>query len=148
MAYTPMSGLEFLRAAAAGDVPAATMWSTMPMRADVIEPGYVKMIARADERHLNSQGAVHGGFAATVLDSVTGCAVHTMLDAHAGYATVDLSVKMLRPVPLSVDLIVEGRVAHLSKSLGIAEGVLTTPDGKKVALASATCLIRRTDVAR
>ncbi|TCW77851.1 phenylacetic acid degradation protein [Burkholderia sp. SRS-46] len=148
MAQTPMSGLEFLRAAAAGDVPAATMWSTMPMRAEVIEPGYVKMIAHADERHLNSQGAVHGGFAATVLDSVTGCAVHTMLDAHAGYATVDLSVKMLRPVPQSVELVAEGRVAHLSKSLGIAEGVLSTPDGKKIALATATCFIRRTDAER
>ncbi|AOK31204.1 MULTISPECIES: PaaI family thioesterase [Burkholderia] len=148
MAPIPMSGLQMLRAAAAGELPHAPMWTTTPMRAELIEAGYVKVTARADERHLNSQGAVHGGFVATVLDTVTGCAVHTMLDAGVGYATIDLNVKMLRPAPQSVDLIAEGKVVHLSRSLGVAEGVLSTADGKKIALATATCFIRRADAAR
>ena len=54
---------------------------------------------KADERHLNPLGGVHGGFAATVLDSVTGCAVHSMLEAGAGYGTIDLNIKMCRPIP-------------------------------------------------
>ena len=98
---------------------------------------------RADGRHLNPLGGVHGGFAATVLDSVTGCAVHTMLEAGVGYGTVDLHVKMLRPVPRDVDLVAEGRVINLSKNLGVAEGTLKTPDGKLLAHASATCMIQR-----
>ncbi|WP_323118139.1 PaaI family thioesterase [Burkholderia alba] len=138
-----MSGIELLRAAAAGEVPRASISETIPMQPDTVEVGYVKMTARADERHLNPLGGVHGGFAATVLDSVTGCAVHTMLDAGVGYGTIDLHVKMLRPVPRGVDLIAEGRVIHLSKSLGVAEGTLKTPDDKIVAHASATCLIQR-----
>ncbi|KVE33914.1 PaaI family thioesterase [Burkholderia sp. TSV86] len=138
-----MSGLELLRAAAAGDLPAASIAETVPMRIDDVELGYIRMSARADGRHLNPLGGVHGGFAATVLDSVTGCAVHTMLDAGIGYGTIDLHVKMLRPVPRDADLIAEGRVIHLSKSLGVAEGTLKTSDDKLVAHASATCFIQR-----
>ncbi|KVG74974.1 phenylacetic acid degradation protein [Burkholderia ubonensis] len=138
-----MSGIELLRAAAVGDVPLASISETMPMRPLKVELGYVKMAARADGRHLNPLGGVHGGFAATVLDSVTGCAVHSMLDAGVGYGTVDLHVKMLRPVPRDVELIAEGRVIHLSRSLGVAEGTLKTPDDKIVAHASATCFIQR-----
>ena len=138
-----LSGLDLLRAAAAGDVPLASISETIPMRPLGVEFGYVKFSARADGRHLNPLGGVHGGFAATVLDSVTGCAVHSMLDAGVGYGTVDLHVKMLRPVPRDVDLIAEGRVIHLSRSLGVAEGTLKTPDDKIVAHASATCFIQR-----
>ncbi|AJK46313.1 PaaI family thioesterase [Burkholderia plantarii] len=137
------SGIDLLRAAAAGDVPAPSITKTMPMRLDAVELGYVRMAARADERHLNPLGGVHGGFAATVLDSVTGCAVHSMLDRGVGYSTVDLHVTMLRPVPRDVDLIAEGRVTHLSRTLGVAEGTLKTPDDKIVAQASATCFIQR-----
>jgi len=54
-----------------------------------------------------------------------------------------LHVKMLRPVPRDVDLVAQGRVIHLSKSLGVAEGTLKTADGKLLAHASATCLIQR-----
>jgi uncharacterized protein (TIGR00369 family) len=50
------------------------------------------MSARADQRHLNPFGDVHGGFAATVLDSVTGCAVHSPLEAGVGCSTIDLQV--------------------------------------------------------
>lgn len=138
-----MSGLDLLRAAAAGDLPHASIAETIPMQLDTIESGYVKMTARAGSRHLNPLGGVHGGFAATVLDSVTGCAVHTLLEAGVGYGTVDLHVKMLRPVPRDIDLIAEGRVIHLSKNLGVSEGTLKTPDDKIVAHASATCFIQR-----
>ena len=138
-----MSSIELLRAAVAGEVPLASISQTMLMRPESVEIGYVKMSARADECHLNPLRGVHGGFVATVLDSVTGCAVHTMLDAGIGYGTIDLHVKMLRPVPRDTDLIAEGREIHLSKNLGVAEGTLKTPDDKIVAHASATCMIQR-----
>lgn len=138
-----LSGLELLRAAAAGKVPRASIAETVPMDLEVVEHGYVRIKARADARHINPLGGVHGGFPATVLDSVTGCAVHTMLEAAVGYGTVDLHVKMLRPVPRDVDLIAEGRVIHLSRNLGVAEGTLKTADDKLVAHASATCYIQR-----
>ncbi|MFI7983472.1 PaaI family thioesterase, partial [Acinetobacter baumannii] len=84
-----------------------------------------------------------GGFAATVLDSVTGCAVHTMLPAGVGYGTIDLNVKMCRPLPQNQVLIATGKVINLSKNLGISEGKITDEEGKLYAYATATCMIIR-----
>ena len=80
--------------------------------------------AIANEKHLNPQGGVQGGFSATVLDSATGWTVHTLLGADVAYGTIDLNIKMIRQVPRSTNLIAEGTVIHISKSLGISEGIL------------------------
>ena len=88
-------------------------------------------------------GGVHGGFAATVMDTVTACAVHSALPAGVSYSTIDLNVKMVRPVPQNQRLIAKGSLMNLSKSLGISEGTLTTEEGKLLATATATCLILR-----
>jgi uncharacterized protein (TIGR00369 family) len=138
-----MSGLEIMRAMAAGEIPAASIASTIPMKLLSVEHGKVVFEATADDRHLNPLGGVHGGFAATVMDSVTGCAVHTMLESGVGYGTVDLNVKMLRPVPMNVPLTAEGRVINVSKSLGVSEGVLKDAAGKIYAHATASCMIIR-----
>jgi uncharacterized protein (TIGR00369 family) len=136
-----MSGIELVRAMAAGQFKTATMAETVPMKVTVVEPGRVEFRVQADGRHLNPLGGVHGGFAATVLDSVTGCAVHTMLEAGVGYGTIDLNVKMLRAVPRDRELIAEGRVLHLSRTLGVSEGFLKDPDGTLLAMATCTCAI-------
>ena len=111
-----MSGLELLRAAASGQLPRASLGETIPMSFAKVDAGYVKMTARASSQHLNPLGGVHGGFTATVLDSVTGCAVHSMLEPGVGYGTIDLQVKMLRPVPRDQDVVAEGRTVTLSTS--------------------------------
>ena len=143
MSLENMSGLEIMLAMAAGKIPAASIASTIPMKVVAAEHGKVVLAATADERHLNPLGGVHGGFAATVMDSVTGCAIHTVLESGVGYGTVDLNVKMLRPVPKNVSLTAEGRVINISKSLGISEGVLKDSEGKIYAHATATCMILR-----
>lgn len=138
-----MSGLELMQAAASGKIPRASITETMGIGAMQVEEGHVTMQARADHRHINPMGGVHGGFAATILDSVTGCAVHTKLPAGATYGTVDLGVKMLRPVPRDADLIAEATVTHISGSIGVAEGTLKDANGTLLASASATCFIKR-----
>ena len=138
-----MTGLELLQAMHDGHLPKASISEIVPMQGTALEAGMIRMTVRADGRHLNPLGGVHGGFAATVLDSVTGCAVHTMLEAGVGYGTVDLNIKMLRPIPPNVDLVAEGRVIHVSKSLGVAEGTIKSLDGKLFAHATCTCFIKR-----
>lgn len=138
-----LTGLEFLRAMMEGRIPRAPISEIVPMKPLEIASGYIKFSCKADKRHINPLGGVHGGFAATVLDSVTGCAVHTMLEAGVGYGTVDLNIKMLRPVPLEKELVAEGRVIHLSKKMGVSEGTLKDADGNLYALATATCMIYR-----
>ena len=138
-----MTGLELVRAMVDATLAHPTMADTVPLRVIEAERGYVKFRARADGRHLNPLGGVHGGFAATVLDSVTGCAVHTMLEAGVGYGTIDLGVKMLRAVPRDRELIAEARVLHVSRSLGVSEGSLKDADGTLLAHATCTCAITR-----
>lgn len=141
--FEHMTGLEILRAMARGDIPPPSITLTMPMSMTVVEEGRVTFTATANDTHLNPLGGVHGGFAATVLDSVTGCAVHTMLDAGVGFGTIDLNIKMIRPIPKHVELIAEGKTINISKSLGISEGSLRGPNGKLLATATATCMIIR-----
>lgn len=136
-----MTGLEFLQAMIDGHIPRASISETIPMDLHSISKGEASFNVKADQRHLNPLGGVHGGFAATVLDSVTGCAVHTTLEAGVGYGTIDLNVKMCRPVPKDKTLLAIGKVINLSKNLAISEGQLIDEDGKLYAHATATCMI-------
>ena len=136
-----MTGLDIMQAIVREELPHPTMSKTIPMKVVQAGEGKVVFNAVANEKHLNPQGAVHGGFAATVLDSATGCAVHTLLGAGVAYGTIDLNIKMIRPVPRSTNLIAEGTVINISKSLGISECILKSEDGKLYATSTATCMI-------
>lgn len=86
-------------------------------------------------------GSVHGGFAATVLDSVTGCAVFSMLEAGLSNTTIDLNIKMCRPILLNIELKAVVKTINIRKNLGIAEAQLLDQDGKLYAHATATYMI-------
>lgn len=141
------AGIELLRAMKEGKMPYSSIADTVPMRIAELDKGTIKFTVKADSRHINPLGGVHGGFAATVLDSITGCAIHTMLDAGVGYSTVDLNIKMVRAIPLNEELYAEGRVLHISKTLGVSEGTIKDTDGKLYAHATSTCLILRNTAA-
>ncbi|WP_312105124.1 PaaI family thioesterase [Acinetobacter venetianus] len=125
-----MTGLEIMQAFAQGLVPEPGIAKTMPMKPLEVEHGRIVFSAIADERHTNPLGGVHGGFAATVLDSVTGCATHTVLAAGEGYGTTDLNVKMCRPLPFNKQLIAEGKVINAGRNLVISEGYIRDEEGK------------------
>ncbi|WP_216935363.1 MULTISPECIES: PaaI family thioesterase [unclassified Acinetobacter] len=140
-----MSGLALLQAMRNGEIPAASISETMSMQPTVIESGHVEFKVKADHRHLNPLGGVHGGFAATVLDTVTGCAIHTLLEAGVSYGTIDLNIKMCRPIPRDQQLKAIGKSINLSKNLGISEGQILDEEGRLYAHATATCMIIRTE---
>jgi len=98
------SGIELLRAMKDGKIPYSPIADTVPMRIADLENGSLRFVVKADNCHTNPLGGVHGGFASTVLDSVMGCAIFTMLESGIGYTTIDLNIKMLRPIPFNVDL--------------------------------------------
>ena len=136
-----MTGIEFLQAMAAGHIPRASISETIPMDMKEFSAGTAIFMVKAGNQHLNPLGGVHGGFAATVLDSVTGCAIHTLLDAGVGYGTIDLNIKMCRPIPKDKELTAIGKTINMSKNLGISEGRIVDEDGKLYAHATATCMI-------
>ena len=141
MSFDTMTGLEFLKAMMEGKIPAPSMAETIPSRLVLAEEGFVRFMVRADKRHLNPMGGVHGGFSATVLDSVTGCAVQTLMEAGVRYSTINLEVKMIRPIPLEQDLIAEGVMINRSRRLAVSEGKIMDEEGKIYAAGSATCMI-------
>lgn len=143
MKPSDMNGLEILQAIAAGKIPAPSIAEIMPMQIAELGKGFVKFTARADRRHLNPAGGVHGGFFATVLDSVLGNAIFTELEPGAGYGTVDLAVKMLAPMPMDEEVYAEARVVHISRRMAVAEGTIRRQDGRLLALGTTTCLISR-----
>ena len=138
-----MNGLDLLNGMIDGHFPKPSMGKTMNATLVKAKLGYAKFTAMAGEEHLNPMGGVHGGFACAVLDSVTGCAVHSMLEAGDSYGTIDINIKMMRPVPVNTPLIAESHVLNMSKSLGVSEGKLMDENGKLYAYASCTCKITR-----
>lgn len=143
MNFSETSGLEIMQSLIAGKLPRPAMIETIPMIFVDAQPGYIKSMARADARHINIMGGVHGGFAATVLDTITGCAIHTMLEAGVIYATVDLNIKMVKPIPVNMDVAVEAKVLHVSKTIGVSEGSIKSMEGVLLAHATTTCVIKR-----
>ncbi len=110
------------------------------MRCD--EPGRVVAETVTRPQFGNPMGTVHGGIAATLLDSVMACAVLSTLPAGSSYTTVDLHVTYLRPVPLDgVPLVAEGRAVHTGRRIATAEGSLTDGRGRVVATAVTTCAV-------
>ncbi|MFT5113217.1 MAG: hypothetical protein ACI8P9_002545 [Parasphingorhabdus sp.] len=143
--YKPehLGGLEYLEMVLRGELPMPPMAKVIPMQFVSVAEGFVVMSAVADVSHTNTIGGVHGGFAATLLDSVTGCTVHSMLEAGISYTTIGLELKMLRPPPLNETMIMEGRIVNISKRLAVANGVVKNQQGKLVAEGSSTCMIFR-----
>lgn len=136
-----LSGLQILQLMCAGKLPAPAMSETIPMYNGRVKEGEIQFTIQADHRHINPLGGVHGGFAATVLDSVTGCAVFTALQAGVSYGTIDLNVKMCRPIPQNTELEAIGTLINISRNLAIAEGRIVDDSGKLYAHATATCMI-------
>lgn len=141
----PLNGFETMKKFKESLSPEFSMAATIPMKIMKVEKGRIELKAVANDKHLNPMGGVHGGFAATVLDSATGVAVHTMLAPGESYATVDLNVKMLKPISREKELRAIGKVIHMSTRLGISEATLVDNEGKIYAHATSTCLILRKD---
>jgi uncharacterized protein (TIGR00369 family) len=85
---------------------------------------------------------VHGGYAATLLDTVMGCAVHSSLKAGQGYTTLELKIAYQRALSeASGPVRAEGRVVSIGKRAAFADGKLFDKDGRLCATATTTCLV-------
>lgn len=94
------------------------------------------------EHAYNPIGTVHGGYAATLLDSSCGCAVQSRLTASQAYTTLELKVSYLRPITRDTGLVrAEGRVVSLGRRVAFAEALLTDADGRLYATATSTLLV-------
>lgn len=135
-------GLALIQGMFAGLYPGAPMARLMDSQGGSAGPGWVSFIARPGPQHYNPLGTVHGGFAATLLDSAMGCAVHTRLGPGVGFTTVDLNVTYLRPMTEATGLVTaRGDVISCGRRIATARGTLTDADGKLIATGITTCMI-------
>lgn len=138
-----MAGIDFIRAMAEDRLPHPPICATLDFHFDTVEEGHVAFICTPGEHHYNPIMVVHGGLAATMIDSATGCAVHTTLPAGIGYTTTNLSVDFLRPTTTATGAIrCEGTVVHRGSRLAIAEGrLIAVESGKLLARGQSSCMI-------
>ncbi len=137
-----LSGLDYLKQMAAGDLPGAPIASHFSMEVVEVDHGSITFRCQPDESHYNPIGTVHGGVVCTLLDSVLGCATHTTLPAGMGYTSIEIKVNYLRPVTKdSGPLTCTGRVTKPGRRVAFAEGEVVDKDGRVVASASGSLLV-------
>jgi uncharacterized protein (TIGR00369 family) len=136
------SGLEFLRDIAAGVLPYPPIGKTLNFFLLEADAGRVIFQGTPTFDFYNPIGSVHGGWAATLLDSCMGCAIQTTLKKGYGYTTAELKLNLVRPMSDKTGPVrAEGKVIHSGRQLATSEGRLYGPDGKLYAHGTTTCLI-------
>ena len=137
-----LSGLEFVQGLAGGTLPLNSMAQTLGY--DIVEVAKGRVVAAAEPHagHLNPAGTVHGGLAATLLDSAMGLAIRTMLEKGFAQTTLEFKISLVRPITPQTGLVkAEGKVISCGRRVGTAEGKLTDKDGRVLAHGTTTCLI-------
>ena len=140
--HTELSGLQVMRLIADGTLPPPGIATLLGM--DLVEVGDGEAVfeIEPDERMLNPIGSVHGGIAATLLDSCMGCAVHTTLPAGVGYTTAQLNLHYLRAMQPGMGAVrAVGTVLHRGRRQSTAEGRLYDASGRLLAHGTTTCLV-------
>jgi uncharacterized protein (TIGR00369 family) len=137
-----MSGLETMQAICAGELPPPTIAVLLGMYPIEVGDGFATFEMTPDERMMNPIGSIHGGIAATILDSCMGCAVHTTLAPGLGYTTAQLNLHYLRAMQPGMGPVrATGTVIHRGRTQSTAEGRLVDQNGKLLAHGTTTCLI-------
>jgi uncharacterized protein (TIGR00369 family) len=136
------SGLSFLSAMVAGEVPQPPIGATLGFHLVEVKAGYARFDGMPERRHYNPIGTVHGGFAATLLDSALGCAIFSTLEKGEAWTTLELKLNMVRPINEDTGVVhAEGRLIHRGRTIATSDGTLKDGAGKLYAHATTTCMI-------
>ena len=141
---TGLSGLEALQAIVAGRIPAPPI--ARAMRQWIAEVGEGEAEFRGDpgSEFLNPMGIIHGGWTMTLLDSVLGCAVQTLLDATETYVSLGTEVKFNRPLlHTSGQVQALGRVISRGRRIATAQASVLDANARVIASGTTTCFIER-----
>jgi uncharacterized protein (TIGR00369 family) len=124
------------------EIPHAPIAELVGMELVELGEGRATFALDPAERHYNPLGTVHGGIAATLLDSAMGCAVHTTLSDGERYTTLELKVNFVRAITEATGRVVaSGSVIHRGGRIAMAEARLADGDGRLLAHGTSTCLI-------
>ncbi len=140
--FATMSGLELLEGMIAGRFPGPPIMQLIGFRLAEVDSGRAVFEGTPSLAHYNPLGTVHGGYAATLLDSCMGCAVHTTLPKGMGYTTLEFKVSLVRALTADTGPVrAEGKIISGGRRVATAEGRLTDAQGRLLAHATTTCLV-------
>lgn len=137
-----LTGLEFMQRLCTGEIPPPPIAVTLGFGITEVEPGRVVVRSHAGAHVYNPMGMIHGGYAATLLDTCMGCAVMTAVARGSGYTTLEIKVNYLRKLTHeSGELRAIGRTLHIGRRSALAEGQIFDAANRLVAHGTTTCLI-------
>ena len=112
------TGLELLQRIVAGEIPGVPIGQTLGFRLAEAELGRVVLAGQPDERSYNLIGTVHGGWAASILDTALALSVLSTLGPDQNFTTVDIRINYLRPLTRETGIVrAEGRVVQAGRRL-------------------------------
>jgi len=137
-----MPGLDFVRKIFAGELPEPPIMENVAPFDCSAEPGVVVLHSVPGFRHYNPIGSVHGGYAAILLDSAMGLAVHSMLPPGSGYTTLEFKISFIRGMSKDSGTVrTEGRTLNVGRRAATAEARITDAKGRLLAHATTTCMV-------
>jgi uncharacterized protein (TIGR00369 family) len=116
-----MSGKEILQAIVDGRLPQALISQTLTFWIVEVGDGYAAFEGETGAHLLNPMGGVHGGWALTLIDSVAGCAGHSLLPAGSGYTTIETKGNFSRPITRDT-----GRVRAEARAVGQGRQIISS----------------------
>jgi uncharacterized protein (TIGR00369 family) len=141
-----LSGREVLQAMIEGRLPAPPISKTLSFRLVEVGDGYSVFEGEPGPHLLSPLGTVHGGWALTLIDSVTGCAAHSTLQPGVGYATIETKCNFSRPIAPDIGLVrAEGRVVGKGRTIISAEGKIVDTRGRLLAHGTSTLMVFRAE---
>jgi uncharacterized protein (TIGR00369 family) len=137
-----MNGLAFVQGLVDGTLPLNTMAETLGYDVTEAANGRVVVTIEPNGSHLNPSGTVHGGLAATLLDTCMGLAVRSTLEKGVGQTTLEFKISLVRAItPETGPIRAEGVVLTRGRRVGTAEGRISDQQGRLLAHGTTTCLI-------
>ncbi len=137
-----MAGVDFVRGIFDGTLPSPPIMQTVEPFDSTAEPGVVVFHSTPGFRHYNPIGSVHGGYAAILLDSAMGLAVHSTLQPGSGYTTLEFKISFIKGMTKDTGVVrTEGRILNVGRRAATAEARITDGKGRLLAHATTTCLI-------
>ena len=135
-------GLELLRGIIDGRYPIPPIAELLGFQLTEVDLGRAVFQGTPEFKHYNPLGMVHGGYAATLLDSCMGCSVHSTLPVGVGYTTLEFKITLIRAITDETGIVTaEGRILNSGRRAATAEGRLTDAKGRLLAHGTTTCLV-------
>ena len=141
-ATAALTGREVLQAIIAGELPAPPMAKTLDFALVEVGEGSAVFEGEPGEAFLNPMGAVHGGWALTLVDSATGCAGMSLLPPGGRYTTLETKVNFSRPITKDIGRVrTEARVVSRGRRILSTEARVTDARGRILAHGTSTLMV-------